>query len=209
MRIWYRAGDRAALSRRMDRKRATGALHFTHPAFNEPVDPGPPTADIFEPAPAHPSASPEPEPSASLPTIATIAISGELDYRARFAGVEQGAYHLELTAYRDPERNRLRDVWIDPVTYDVRRARANDRLFLMPSDMWVADLFDVYLETRDGLPVIRRIESTTDVDSYASSHGPHYRAEYRFEDVVFPDSLPEWYFEPKTYRAHVREAPSV
>jgi len=208
LRIWYRATDRAALSRRLDRKRATGALHFIHPAFNEAVDPGPPTADIFEPAPEPAGATPEPAPSAPLRTIATIAIAGELDYHARFAGIEEGAYHLELTAYRDPERNRLRDIWIDPLTFETRRVRANDRLFVLPSGMWVPDLFDVYLEMKDGLPVIRRIESTTDVDSAAALHGPHFRAEYRFEDVVFPGLLPNWYFEPKTYRRHADEAPA-
>jgi hypothetical protein len=209
VRIWYRAADRTALSRRLDGKRATGALHFTRPAFNEPVDPGPPTGDIFELAPPRPGTAPEPAPSEPLRTIATLAIAGQLDYRARFAGVEDGAYHLELTAYRDPERNRLRDIWIDPVSFETRRVRANDRLFLLPTGLWVPDLFDVYLEMRDGLPVIRRIESTTDVDSYAASHGPHFRAEYRFDDIAFPASLPDWYFQPKTYRAHASEAPAA
>jgi len=103
----------------------------------------------------------------------------------------------------------LRDLWIDPETYEVRRVRSNDRLYFLPLDYSVPDLFDVYLEMRDGLPLIRRIVSTTEVDSYAASHGPHYHSEYRFDDIQFPEALPAWYFEPKTYRAHVREAPAV
>lgn len=209
VRIWYRSADRTALSRRLDQKRAIGELKFTHPTFNEPVDPGPPTGDIFEPAPPRTGATPEPAPSDPLRTIATVAVAGELDYRARYAGVEDGAYHLELTAFRDAGRNRLRDIWIDPVTFETRRIRANDRLFLLPSGMWIPDLFDVYFEMKDGVPVIRRIESTTDVDSDTASHGPHFRSDYRYDDITFPPSLPTWYFEPKTYRAHAREAPAI
>ena len=57
---------------------------FERPAFNEERDPGPPTADIFEPAPKKPtlfSDLPTPEPAGEgLKTIGTIKVSSEYGY---------------------------------------------------------------------------------------------------------------------------------
>ena len=57
---------------------------FERPAFNEERDPGPPTADIFEPAPKKPtlfSDLPTPEPAGEVfKTIGTIKVSSEYGY---------------------------------------------------------------------------------------------------------------------------------
>jgi hypothetical protein len=52
--VYCRTLDRAALKRQVFRDYARGPLEFDRPAFNEPRDPGPPTADVFEPAPSTP-----------------------------------------------------------------------------------------------------------------------------------------------------------
>ena len=49
--VWCRTVDRASLQRRVYRSINRGELTFNRPAFNEDRDPGPPTADVFEPAP--------------------------------------------------------------------------------------------------------------------------------------------------------------
>ena len=51
---WCRTLDRAALKRRVYRANYRGPLQWERVSFNEIVDPGPPTADVFEPAPAKP-----------------------------------------------------------------------------------------------------------------------------------------------------------
>ena len=66
--IWVRNLDRAALGRKVLIAPAMGFPEFMRPAFNEDRDPGPPTADLFEPAPAKPhpvSEVPTPEPQAT------------------------------------------------------------------------------------------------------------------------------------------------
>ena len=65
---WVRNLDRAALTRRIYRDDAEGPPAFDRPALNEATDPGPPTADVFAPAPLHQHINPQsyvptPEPS--------------------------------------------------------------------------------------------------------------------------------------------------
>src|SRR5579864_6947047 len=82
--IWCRTSDRAALGRKVYRGDARGPLEFLRPEFNEARDPGPPTADLFERAPARPQpveVVPTPEPTGIPATIGSVTAIGELEYR--------------------------------------------------------------------------------------------------------------------------------
>jgi len=208
LRVWYRSRDGAALNRLwyQARHRAVGDLYFIRPAFNQPVDPGPPTADIFEPAPPSPPSTPPPPDK--LRTIGTVQVSGDLDYRATLAGTDHGSYHLKLQALRDPERNRLRELWVDVTSFEVQRARAVDRLFLEDGGVSVPDRMDITFESRNGLPLIHRIEAIADVIPTLATLIRREEGDYLFDDISFPEVLPDWYFEPKTYGQHFRESPS-
>ncbi len=208
LRIWYRSADRAAMSRRLTGKTATGPLQFLHVAFNQATDPGPPTTDVFEPVPPRGGVLPTPEPRADLRTIQTVKVAGELDYRVVSAEIAGDAYHLTLEPLRDPDRNRLRQLWVDAQSYEVRRAIATDRLYFYgDSNGWVPDMFDMTLQLQGGIPVIERIASTTEVDAETQAHGPHIINQYVFEDIAFPETLPSWYFHPEEYGPHASEAP--
>jgi hypothetical protein len=226
LRIWYRSGDRAAMSRRLGTPSplaspsalgtpgplATagppGPLVFYQVAFNQPTDPGPPTTDIFEPVPPHGGVLPTPLPHEDMRTIENVHVAAELDYAVLNAELAGDAYHLWVQARRDVERNRLRELWIDAQTYDVRRAIANDRLYFSDSGGgWVPDLFDMALELQDGVPVIRTIASTTEVDKDTIANGPHDHIQFSYEDIAFPATLPSWYFHPQEYGFHIQEAP--
>lgn len=208
LRIWYRSGDRAAMARRLSAQTGPGPLQFLRVAFNQPTDPGPPTTDIFEPVPPHGGVLPTPLPREDLRTIQSVRVAGELDYRVVAAEAAGDAYHVWVTPLRDPDRNRLRELWIDVQTYDVRRAIATDRLYYYgESGSWDPDLFDMTLELQDGVPVIRRILSTTEVDADTKAYGPHNRNDYKFEDIAFPQTLPAWYFHPEEYGFHTKDAP--
>jgi hypothetical protein len=207
-RIWYRSADRAALVRRLSDGTATGPLEFARVAFNQATDPGPPTTDIFEAVPPRGGTLPSPSPTADLRTIQSVRVSGELDYRVIASEQAGDAYHLWLEARRDPDRNRLRELWVDARSYDVREAIATDRLYFYgEAGGWLADLFDMTLDLQDGIPVIRKILSTTEVDADTRAYGPHIKNEYRFEDIAFPVNLPTWYFHPSEYRFHIKDAP--
>jgi hypothetical protein len=201
-RVWYRTADGTALTRRVYNGRAKGALVFERPRFDAALDPGPPTADIFEPA------APQNEPHAqggaqsNLPTIAIVRAPVEADYRAEAVDCTLTAVHLVLTPRRDPDRNRLRELWVDSTSARVMRFIANDRLYDGMTDLWVPDVFDVAFAAGGDIALVETIHARAETLGGAISE-----SSYRFEDVAFPVSLPDWYFQPSRYGAHARDAP--
>lgn len=194
----------------MWRGKTYGDLEFIRPVFNGPIDPGPPTADLFQPAPPRSAENrPQPEPTATLPTLAEVIVRGELDYRVTLAGVDRDAYHLRLAAVRDPGRNRLRELWIDRRTFELRRLTANDTLFYLGTGVERPEILDVTLRNLDGVPLIGTIHATTAFDVDSSGMGEREEGDYTFDDVSFPPSLPAWYFEPTLYGAYFADAPGA
>lgn len=205
--IWTRSSDRAALARKVFRDYARGPLEFQRPAFNEARDPGPPTADVFEPAPLHPhpiSFVPTPEASqTALPVIGRVKTIGEYDYRVVSVTVEDENLHLRVTPYRDPERNRIREIFADKKTYELRKLVATDRLFVEHGSVYGV-VFTVRMGMLNGIPVVTDIHGKVG-DGYS---GDGEDVDFRFRDIVFPKSLPDWYFDAHTYAAHQNDAPS-
>jgi len=206
LRIWCRTSDRGALSRRIVDNRA-GDMDFIRPEFDKPIDPGPPTADVFEAlASRRIDATPAPDASAA-PVIASVAVLIEFDYFANYAGIDGHDYHLKLTPKRDPERNRLTDVYVDRESYVLTRAVAHDHLFVEGAA--IPERFEVDFGTLEGVPVITEIHGRTDYGAMTYDRGstPFHEIDYRFTNVAFPATLPDWYFDPKSYGAHRAEAP--
>ena len=208
VKYWVRNLDRAALTRRIFRSINRGELLFDRPAFNEDRDPGPPTADLFEPAPAHPrpiTFVPTPEPVVSaLPIIGTVTSIGEFDYDVTNVAVEGGELHLTVQPTRDPDRNRLRELWVDKRTLELHKLVATDKLFILPSNDVYGVLFTVTLEMIDGYPCVTSIHGVVQ-DGY---NGDGQIVDYTFSDISFPTTLPDWYFQPKTYPQHDGDAPT-
>ncbi len=213
--IWCRTSDRAALGRRVYHGSARGTLEFLRPSFNEPWDPGPPTADLFEPAPVHPHTSPRdfvptPEPTGNLLTIASVTALGEFDYRVTRVANEGSQIHVSLQARRDPDRNRLRDLYVDAKTLELQEVIATDKLYdegdggkkVYPM------LFTVTLGWMHDMPMITHIHGTPTYQSDADYLGIDATVDYDFTEITFPDTLPEWYFDPRSYAQHVTDAPS-
>jgi hypothetical protein len=207
-RIWCRTRDSAALSRDFYRRRNRTffGLRFIRPTLNEAVDPGPPTVDVFPFAPP-PTPKPMPTGTERLRTIAIVAASTDSDYRATFAGIDHGAYHLKLEPVRDRDRNRLRELWLDVASLELRRAVAVDRLFLVNEGIVVPDRLDIQFELHETVPVLHQIRAVTNIPPSISRLGRREESEYLYDDIVFASTLPDWYFEPKTYREHFRDAP--
>jgi hypothetical protein len=197
--IWCRTSDRNALLRRTWNGRAVGDLVNDTVAFDGYVDPGPPTADIFERALyARPSPSPAPVPSDIKP-IGGVVVTSVYDYKVDRVARDGGDWHLWLTPRRDPDRNRIDELWVDAASYDVRRMRVRDHLYFQFTSQSLPDEFDVRFTERDDLPLIATIHGQTREGAYET--------DYTFENVRFPAVLPDWYFEPKTYGAHRSDAP--
>ena len=212
--IWCRTSDRAALGRRVYRGSARGTLEFLRPSFNEPWDPGPPTADLFEPAPVHPHTSPRefvptPEPTGSLPpTIASVTALGEFDYRVTNVVNEGNLIHVSLQPRRDPDRNRLRELYVDAKTLELQQVVATDKLYDEDEHHVYAMLFTVTLGWMNNMPVVTHIHGTPTYSQDAEYLGRDATVDYDFNDITFPSSLPAWYFDPRSYAQNTNDAPS-
>jgi hypothetical protein len=222
LKLWCRTADRSALARKAWKGKAYGELENITVMFDKAVDPGPPTADMFEkrlfggsgarldaprspaPPPAPPPASPDAvaAPSSST-TLAEIGRVGarDGDYRVARMARDGDLIHLWLEPRTDGERNRLDEMWVDARTYDMRRARVRDHLYFGMTGQSIEDDFDVrFTPGPAGLPLITSIHGQT---KYAQ-----YETDYTFRDITFPAELPAWYFEPAHYGAHRSDAPA-
>jgi len=213
--IWCRTTDRAALGRRVYRGSSRGTLEFLRPSFNEPWDPGPPTADLFEAAPAHPHTNPRefvptPEPTGSLPpTIASVTVMGEFDYRVTRVADEGDEIHVSLQPRRDPDRNRLRELYVDRKTLELKEVIATDKLYDEGSGgrHVYPMLFTVSLVWMNNMPIVTHIHGTPTYQTDSDYLGRDATVDYDFNDITFPASLPDWYFDPRSYAQHVADAP--
>jgi hypothetical protein len=214
---WVRNLDRAALMRQVDRGDTDGQLMFDRPALNQPRDPGPATADLFEPAHPQPlNVIPTPEPTnGPYKTIGSVVVVGESDYNVPKVTVEGDTLHLILTPRRDPERNVLREIWVDKHTFVLRKVIAHDRLFVQGDDVYPV-IFTYTLGYLDGyvvithldgivLPIVRKDRSGTIGEKTYTGDGQ--KVTYDYQDITFPGSLPSWYFDPRTYAQHQDDAP--
>jgi hypothetical protein len=207
--VWVRNLDRAALTRLVFRDDARGPLTFDRPAFNEARDPGPPTADVFEPAPARPhpvSEVPTPEPGATtLPTIGGVRAILELDYHVESIETVGDELHLKIMPIRDIERNRLRDLYVDKNTYEVHKLIATDKLFTGANGgpPVYPVVFTITMGNVQGYPVVTDIHGV--VGGGYDDDGKD--VDFKFRDIAFPASLPAWYFDAHTYAQHEHDAP--
>lgn len=208
--IWVRNADRAALTRLVFRDFARGDMTFDRPAFNEDRDPGPPTADVFEPAPLRKtlvSDVPTPEPSGSAPPIIG-AVRGifEFDYKVTAIETLGDELHLTIEPTRDVERNRLREIYCDKTTLELHKLVATDKLFTdsNPARAQVFPVtFTITMGNVDGHPVVTSLHGIVG----GGYHDDGKDVDYIFSDIKFPASLPGWYFDPRSYAAHLQEAP--
>ncbi|MGD0051637.1 MAG: hypothetical protein ABSD03_07415 [Vulcanimicrobiaceae bacterium] len=212
--IWVRNSDRAALTRFVYRDDARGDLTFDRPAFNEDRDPGPPTADVFEPAPLrhHPVAEvPTPEPNYTPPPlIGGVRTLLEFDYTVTSVETVGDQLHLHVEPRRDVDRNRLREIWCDKNTLELHKLIATDKLFDRDAGNHVyAVIFTITMGNVQGLPVVTDLHGVVGKDSNGEQYvGDGQDVDYQFRDITFPASLPAWYFDPRTYAQHQNDAPS-
>ncbi len=215
---WVRNVDRAALTRKLFRDDYEGDLTFQRPELNEATDPGPPTVDVFAPAPIrqHPnplSYVPTPEPSAApLKTITSVVSFGESEYYVPKMTVEGNLLDLVLKPRRDAERNVLREIWVDKHNYELRKIVAHDRLFTDDQGTFPVT-FTYTLGYLQGVLVITKlhgiVEPRIEADGTQTVYGGDGRTvDFSFEDISFPSALPSWYFDPRQYAQNKEQAPT-
>lgn len=202
-RVWYRASDASALERRLFNGKL-GGLEFARVVFNEACDPGPATADPFNLPPITPQASPPP---GSPPVIAAVVATAKPAYDVTLAQREGGRWHLRLRPKRNPDANRLRDVWADASTLELEQVVVSDKLYTIGGPVY-DQLDTMTMAPLGGHVVITHIHARANyTDDDVSGDGSDI--DYTFSDISFPRSLPDWYFKPATYGGHLSEAPSL
>lgn len=199
-RVWYRASDSSALERRVFRGRP-GALSYTRVSFNGPWDPGPPTADIFGLAGANATA---PQPDSSYRTIASVVASGGPAYEVTSAQIESGQWHLRVRPLHVPGTYILRELWADTATFELKKAVVADKLFILAGPVY-DQLDTLSFALVNGCEAITHISTRASFDDQPGGDG--LSVDYAFSDVTFPKTLPDWYFQPRSYGEHVSEAP--
>ena len=150
-----------------------------------------------------------PEPSGSLPpVIATVTVLGEFDYRVTRIANEGNLIHVSLMPRRDPDRNRLRELYVDSKTLELKELVATDKLYEEDSGRHVyAMLFTVTMGWMNGMPIVTHIHGTPTYQQDADYLGRDATVDYDFNDITFPNGLPEWYFDPRSYAQNVANAP--
>jgi hypothetical protein len=205
-RVWCRTSDRAALGRRVFRDNYAYAPEFLRPAFNEARDPGPPTADVFEPAPVRPrpvSEVPSPEPTRDTTVvIGRVSVNFESDYTVTAREQVGSELHLTLAPIRDRDRNRLRELFVDADTFELHKLIATDKLFIDRGPTFGAT-FTITMGMVEGFPVVTDIHGHIG-DGYK---GDGVEVDFTFRDIKFPKTLPDWYFNPRQYGQHTNDVP--
>ena len=150
---------------------------------------------------------PTPEPSGEgLRTIGTVRVSAEYDYYVDSLTTEGNLVHLMLRPVRDPERNRLREVFADKTTYEVTRLIAHDRLYVN-RDIFDTT-FDIRVGTLEGHPIVTTIHGEVGKSASGTEYvGDGKTVDYTFTNIKFPTDMPDWYFNARTYAAHSKDLP--
>ena len=202
--VWVRTRDDAAMQRQIERGDARGAMEFLHPLFNADEDPGPPTTDVFAQAPMRISAQ-TPEPAvggSSPPVIATVHQVAESQYKVTAVRVEGDLLHVSVVPFYDVDRNRLREIYVNKKTYELERMIATDKLFLQGGPVYPVRFYALF-GMAGGIPVVTEIHGEVG----GGYTGDGQTIDYRFTNIEFPKSLPDWYFDPRSYSQHLDDAP--
>lgn len=147
---------------------------------------------IFGPSLPIAVATPDPGAAPDLKQIGAITVRSR-PYAVSLAGTEtvdgKAAIHLALRPYREPARNVLRDLWIDPATDGVIELRGEAEA--------TANLVRVvFVASYDEAPqqqTLRRIAGYAKAQLFLLKIGADFT--YDLSDFAYPANLPDWYFD--------------
>lgn len=154
------------------------------------------TAQSAKPSPMRPDL-------AGLKTIATVTAYAKPAYAIESVGIEtvngHSAYHLRLRPLAQPQRHNLRDLWIDPQTFDIWKAHfVGNYPALVPYGTPPLVPSDVTADFRPTLSywIVYRLTWNYDYD------GSHFGFDTHVGEIAFPRVLPDWLFDAAAYAQH-------
>lgn len=153
-----------------------------------------PGAALETPSPEDLQPDESPEPSASGDLRLITRVEAVRDYRITLVGTEPlrdgPALHLKLVPLRYPHLNRLRDVWIDPVTYRTMQLNVQGILNGEPYDQALWTVHYVELEGRNYL---QQVVADEPLRFGLDTVIPKF--EIDFVDYHFPATVPKYTFD--------------
>ena len=203
--VWYRADGKGLMQNDATDRNGHHEQHFGYPF------PFAPDINILLYATPAPTVAPlvivTPSPGASStapPLIGVQAVTASRYYTVDLVGIEdyQGhpVYHLGLTplAGVDEKSHPWKDLWVDTATFEVWKAHARASGSSGP-------LTGVIEGTAEFQPV-NGYWLLSHVTGYGEGHiafiSDSGQYEYFFSGFDFPNSLPDWYFDPALFRHH-------
>ena len=143
-------------------------------------------------------------PASPYRTIASVTASGGPAYEVTYAQIESGEWHLRVRPLHVPGTYILRELWADAATLELKKAVVADKLFILAGPVY-DQLDTLSFATVNGCEAITHIAARANFDQQPGGDG--LSVDYDFSNVTFPKTLPQWYFQPGSYGAHVSEAP--
>jgi hypothetical protein len=147
--------------------------------------------------------TPAPLPEAGGPPVIGRVVSTSRDYDPTLIGVEDLAgapvYHLKLVPRFDPRGHPIRDLYVDTRTFDPRRidielwAGAGPVRSRPTVSVDFAPVGGTWLIAHASMNFVLRLAFFT----YGGS------GEFRLSDASFPESEPDWMFDPGALKSHL------
>jgi hypothetical protein len=204
--VWYRADGKGLMQNAAKDRAGNHEQRFGYPF------PSSPDANFLlyatpPPTPAPTSINlPSPGPSGATapPLIGIQAITANRYYSVSLVGTEdyQGhsAYHLALLPLTgvDEKSHPWKDLWVDTNTFEIWKAHARANGSKGPATGALEAT--IQFEPVGPYWMISQASGDGEVHLGFISDSGHY--EYYFSGFDFPDSLPDWYFDPGLFRHH-------
>lgn len=196
-RVRLRTGDHAALVTEEDGYHEYRGLRYMRPTFYDGDIPSPFLLDVFRTAPEQ--ATVEPFVASTLQSVARISEA----YTMRSHTLQPNLGEQLVLVPRDGNRDKYRVQWlyVDPITYSIRAVRTYDSILESKSGRWLGNAAATVIPlTLNGVQVILQMDEYQIDDRGARV--PGLEMHFRFGEYAFPSTLPDWYFDPRTYGAH-------
>jgi hypothetical protein len=204
-RVWYRSDGKGMMQDMAPSRNGGHTPIFGYPF---PVAPDDNILLYATPAPRStvppPVGSPQTMPS-GVPTPAVLgvqSVTADRYYKVWFVGIEDfdghHTFHIGMQSLNDDRTHPWKDMWVDTQTFEVWKAHASGSGSKGPAtgsveaDVWFGQVGSYWL--------ITRAQGDGQVRMAFLSDSGHY--EYYFSAFGFPNTLPDWYFDPALFKHH-------
>jgi len=148
-----------------------------------------------------PASTPEPTPPGAPTVIASVHVI-DRPYEITSDGLDRvggrDVYHLKLVPKRDPRHHLLSDLFVDPETFLPRRYGIRFYVGAGPFEKVVPVVCDTSVLGGYLLLTHAHAAATIHLLFLAISGS----GSYDIRDVLFPQRLPDWLFDPAEFKAH-------